>query len=198
MSIENLSLEDKPESGSVIDIQSRPERKARKALEGLGLKRVPGIQRVTLRRPKNVLLVVAQPEVWKAPGSDTYIIYGEAKLEDPSSAAQLSAQAQLAASSQAAQRAHQQGGFKDGVPQSLEDLMAGDGDEAPELEGGDKDGETDVNAKTTPSAGGADIKVEEDDVKLVVAQTGCTGEKAREALKAENGDLINAIMRIGT
>ena len=63
---------------------------------------------------------------------------------------------------------------------------------APELEGGDKDGETDVNAKTTPSAGGADIKVEEDDVKLVVAQTGCTEEKAREALKAENGDLINA------
>lgn len=26
----------------------------------------------------------------------------------------------------------------------------------------------------------------------MVAQTGCTEEKAREALKAENGDLINA------
>ena len=129
MSIENLTLEDTDASGNVIDIQSRPERKARKALEGLGLKRVPGIQRVTLRRPKNVLLVVAQPEVWKAPGSDTYIIYGEAKLEDPSSAAQISAQAQLAASSQAAQSAHSQGGFKDGVPKSLEELMAGDGDE---------------------------------------------------------------------
>lgn len=35
-------------------IQSRAERKARKALIGLGLKRVPGITRVTLRRPKNV------------------------------------------------------------------------------------------------------------------------------------------------
>ena len=128
MSLENLSLEDKPESGSVVDIQARPDRKARKALEGLGLKRIQGIQRVTLRRPKNVLLVVAQPEVWKAPGSDTYIVYGEAKLEDPSSAAQLSAQAQLAASSSAAQKAHQQGGFKDGVPQSLEELMADDGE----------------------------------------------------------------------
>ena len=129
MSIENLSLEDKQESGSpVVDIQSRPgpERKARKALEGLGLKRVPGIQRVTLRRPKNVLLVVANPEVWKAPGSDTYMVYGEAKLEDPNSAAQLSAQAQLAASSQAAQAAHQAGGFKDGIPRSLEDLVAED------------------------------------------------------------------------
>ena len=64
MSIENLTLEDTDGAGN-IDIQSRPERKARKALEGLGLKRVQGIQRVTLRRPKNVLLVVANPEVYK-------------------------------------------------------------------------------------------------------------------------------------
>jgi nascent polypeptide-associated complex subunit alpha len=40
----------------------------------------------------------------------------------------MSAQAQLQASSQAAQAAHSQGGFKDGVPKSLEDLI-GDGDE---------------------------------------------------------------------
>lgn len=35
-------------------IQSRAERKARKALLGMGLKRVPGINRVTLRRAKTV------------------------------------------------------------------------------------------------------------------------------------------------
>jgi len=63
---------------------------------------------------------------------------------------------------------------------------------APELEGEDKAEAGDADAKPTPSAGGADVKVEEDDVKLVVAQTGCSEEKAREALKAENGDLINA------
>lgn len=128
MSIETLTLDDTPDTGTgtTIDIQSKPERKARKALEGLGLKRIQGIQRVTLRRPKNVLLVVANPEVYKAPGSDCYIVFGEAKLEDPGSAAQMSAQAQLAASSQAAQKAHQQGGFKEGVPKSLEELMTGD------------------------------------------------------------------------
>jgi nascent polypeptide-associated complex subunit alpha len=134
MSIENLHISDDLDTqgipeGATVEIH-RPERKARKALEGLGLKRVQGIQRVTLRRPKNVLLVVANPEVYKAPGSDCYIIFGEAKLEDPNSAAQISAQAQLAASSQAAQRAHQQGGFKEGVPKSLEDLMGeGEGDD---------------------------------------------------------------------
>jgi NACalpha-BTF3-like transcription factor len=43
-----------------------------------------------------------------------------------------------------------------------------------------------------PAASGDDVKIDEEDVKLVVAQTGCTEEKAKEALKAENGDLINA------
>jgi NACalpha-BTF3-like transcription factor len=43
--------------------------------------------------------------------------------------------------------------------------------------------------KKAAATGGA---VEDEDVKLVVAQTGCTEEAAKEALKAENGDLINA------
>jgi nascent polypeptide-associated complex subunit alpha len=44
-----------PTSQAALDkIQSRAERKARKALLGLGLKKIPGITRVTLRRPKNV------------------------------------------------------------------------------------------------------------------------------------------------
>ena len=47
--------EEDPTSQAALDkIQSRSERKARKALLGLGLKKVPGITRVTLRRPKNV------------------------------------------------------------------------------------------------------------------------------------------------
>ncbi|KAL7419311.1 hypothetical protein Q5752_006149 [Cryptotrichosporon argae] len=171
-------------SGATFELHSRPERKARKALEGLGLKRVPGIQRVTLRRPKNTLLVVAQPEVYKAPGSDCYIVFGEAKVEDPNSAAQISAQQQLQASSQAAQAAHAAGGFKDGGIRSLEDLMGGD--EAPDLEKAE-DAPAGEGAKSAAAGGSGD-----EDVKLVVAQTGCTEDAAREALKAENGDLINA------
>lgn len=41
-------------SGSTAVIHSRNEKKARKAIEKLHLQRVPGITRVTLRRPKNV------------------------------------------------------------------------------------------------------------------------------------------------
>ena len=50
--------EEDPTSPAALEkIQSRSERKARKALLGLGLKKVPGITRVTLRRPKNVRML---------------------------------------------------------------------------------------------------------------------------------------------
>lgn len=41
-------------AGSSVTVHSRNEKKARKAIGKLGLKHVPGITRVTLRRPKNV------------------------------------------------------------------------------------------------------------------------------------------------
>jgi len=41
-------------TGSTVQVHSRNEKKARKAIAKLGLKHVEGITRVTLRRPKNV------------------------------------------------------------------------------------------------------------------------------------------------
>lgn len=41
-------------AGSAVAVHSRNEKKARKAIGKLGLKHVPGITRVTLRRPKGV------------------------------------------------------------------------------------------------------------------------------------------------
>ena len=41
-------------AGSTAIIHNRNEKKARKAIEKLHLTKVPGITRVTLRRPKNV------------------------------------------------------------------------------------------------------------------------------------------------
>lgn len=58
------------------------------------MKPVPGIMRVTVKKSKNILFVIAKPDVFKSPASDTYIIFGEAKIED------LSAQAQQAAAGQ--------------------------------------------------------------------------------------------------
>jgi nascent polypeptide-associated complex subunit alpha len=57
----------------------------------LGLKQVNGITRVTMKKPKNIIFVISKPDVYKSPASDTYIVFGEAKVEDLSQQAQLAA-----------------------------------------------------------------------------------------------------------
>ncbi|WKY07375.1 hypothetical protein Q1695_007094 [Nippostrongylus brasiliensis] len=63
----------------------------RKLFSKLGLKSVTGVPRVCIRKSKNILFVINKPDVYKNPGSDTYIIFGEAKIEDPSQHQQLTA-----------------------------------------------------------------------------------------------------------
>ncbi|GLC72989.1 hypothetical protein PLESTF_001317100 [Pleodorina starrii] len=63
-------------------------------MQKLGMKPVPGVTRVTIKKSKNILFVIQSPDVFKSPASDTYIIFGEAKIED------LSAQSQAAAAEQ--------------------------------------------------------------------------------------------------
>merc|ERR1719506_1953332 len=75
--------------------QSRSEKKSRKAMQKLGMKAVPGIIRVTIKKSKNILFVVSKPDVFKSPASDTYIIFGEAKIEDLSAQAQQNAAEQF-------------------------------------------------------------------------------------------------------
>jgi nascent polypeptide-associated complex subunit alpha len=82
------------EDGTLRGKQSRSEKKSRKAMQKLGMKPVPGVSRVTIKKSKNILFVIAKPDVFKSPASDTYIVFGEAKIED------LSAQAQSAAAEQ--------------------------------------------------------------------------------------------------
>jgi len=54
----------------------------RKAMQKLGMKPMTGIVRVTIKKSKNILFVISKPDVFKSPASDTYIIFGEAKIED--------------------------------------------------------------------------------------------------------------------
>lgn len=65
--------------------QTKNEKKSRKAMQKLGMKPVPGVARVTIKKSKNILFVISQPDVYKSPSTDTYIIFGEAKIEDMAS-----------------------------------------------------------------------------------------------------------------
>uniref|UniRef100_A0A8C9PYZ3 NAC alpha domain containing n=1 Tax=Spermophilus dauricus TaxID=99837 RepID=A0A8C9PYZ3_SPEDA len=62
--------------------QSRSEKKARKAMSKLGLRQIQGVTRITIQKSKNILFVIAKPDVFKSPASDTYVVFGEAKIED--------------------------------------------------------------------------------------------------------------------
>ena len=169
--------------------QSRSEKKSRKAMQKLGMKPVPGIMRVTVKKSKNVrrrrrrrpprgrwalrapptpsaqiLFVIQKPDVFKSPASDTYIIFGEAKIED------LSAQAQTAAAEQ----------FK------APDVPKPELTKAPQqaIEEVENDEEVDESG------------VEPKDVDLVMSQAGVSRAKAIKALKTNDGDIVNAIMEL--
>jgi len=167
--------EEDPTSAAALDkIQSRSERKARKALLGLGLKKIPGITRVTLRRPKNLLFVIASPDVFKSQNSDTYIVFGEAKMEDMNTQGHLNATQQLAASG---------AGSTTALEASRVGKDSDNPDDVPELEAlEDDDGPVDET--------GVDPK----EIELVMAQVNCSRAKAVRVLKENGGDLINAIM----
>merc|ERR1712186_183503 len=146
--------------------QSRWEKKARKIMSKLGLKQVAGVSRVTIRKSKNILFVINKPDVYKNPASDTYIVFGEAKIED------LSQQAQMEAASKF---------NKVDVPQAADAAAAGP---APIIEEDEDDDEVDT-------AG-----VEEKDIELVMSQANVSRGKAVKALKNNQNDIVNAIMEL--
>ena len=61
---------------------TRGEKKARKAISKLGMKLIPGVCRVTLKKSKNVMFMINRPDVFKSPNADAYIVFGEAKIVD--------------------------------------------------------------------------------------------------------------------
>merc|ERR550519_605250 len=145
--------------------QSRSEKKARKAMSKLGLRQVTGVTRVTIRKSKNILFVITKPDVYKSPASDTYIVFGEAKIED------LSQQAQV----QAAEK------FK--APEPVHTAISESKTEPAEVEESD-DEEVDASG------------VEEKDIELVCQQSNVSRKKAIKALRANDNDIVNAIMEL--
>eukprot|EP00930_Biecheleria_cincta_P053783 TRINITY_DN3947_c0_g1_i2.p1 TRINITY_DN3947_c0_g1~~TRINITY_DN3947_c0_g1_i2.p1 ORF type:complete len:184 (+),score=68.14 TRINITY_DN3947_c0_g1_i2:97-648(+) len=144
--------------------QNRSEKKSRKAVQKLGMKPVPGIVRVTVKKSKNILFVIAKPDVHKSPNSDTYIVFGEAKVED------LSAQAQQAAAQQFT------------LAPSSDNKTESKGAAIEEVDEGEVD-ESGIEAK---------------DIDLVMSQVSCTRAKAVAALRANNNDIVEAIMQLSS
>merc|ERR1712195_336326 len=150
--------------------QSRSEKKSRKAMQKLGMKPVPGICRVTVKKSKNILFVIKEPDVFKtndsnaAKGPHSFIVFGKAEIED------LSQQATNAAVEQFKPPV----GGDAKIPEAVEEV---DGDDDGDEDAGDLD---------------------ENDIELVVKQAGVSRSKAIKALKSNDKDVVNAIMALSS
>jgi len=147
---------------------NKQEKKARKTIQKLGMKPQKGFTRVTIKKSKNILFVIQKPDVYKAPNSDTYIIFGNAKIEDMSSQPRdwLNTMQQQQQQQQLLPQAK-----KADMPTIKEDIP-------------DQDNEVDASG------------LDENDIKMVMEQGGVTRGKAVKALKSNNGDIVNAIMEL--
>jgi nascent polypeptide-associated complex subunit alpha len=155
-------------------IHNRAEKKSRKAMQKLGMRPIPGVVRMSVKKSNQVLFVITKPDVYKSPTADTYVIFGEAKTEDSGQMAAAAAQA-VQAQQQAAAAAAQQAGPAKGSSEPVSEEPAGDEISPAEEEG-----------------------MEPKDIELVMSQAGCSRAKAVKALKENDNDLVNAIMSLTT
>ncbi|CAH1439088.1 unnamed protein product [Lactuca virosa] len=160
--------EDGAQGGGDSAKQSRSEKKSRKAMLKLGMKPLVGVSRVTIKRTKNVMFFISKPDVFKSPNSETYVIFGEAKIEDLSSQLQTQAAQQF--------RMPEMGSVM-----AKPDVSAASAAEEEEEE--EEVDETGVEAR---------------DIDLVMTQAGVSKPKAVKALKTHNGDIVSAIMELTT
>jgi len=156
--------------GNIQKPQGRQERKARQSIKKLGLVPVPGVTRVAIRKTKAMLFVINKPDVFKNPNSDTYVVFGEAKVEDPTGQQQFR-NAQQMEQMQAAREAAASATAK---AETLEEDPVSDGD----------DGEVDQG------------DIEDKDITLVMQQANVDRNKAIKALKKNDGDIVNSIMEL--
>jgi len=111
--------------------------------------------------------------VFKSPASDTYIVFGEAKIED------LSQQAQMAAAEK----------FK--TPSA-----ATSGAGPASILGG---AQGDLTATSIPEGSDEEVDdtgIEDKDIELVMSQANVSRQKAVRALKDNSNDIVNSIMQL--
>jgi len=137
----------------------------------LGLKAVPGINRVTIKKSKAFFLYIDDPEVLQSPGAEnTFVVFGEAKIQDFSSALGQREASNLA-------------GGEQPIPQAkVQETAPTDNSSKDEAKADDED----VDAGDLPA----------DTIEMVMNHTSCTRAQAIKALKDNNGDSVTAIIQL--
>ncbi|KAH3679039.1 hypothetical protein WICMUC_001234 [Wickerhamomyces mucosus] len=163
--------------GAEVSIFSKNEKKARQAIAKLNLKEVKGISRVTFKKRGNQIYAIDNPDVYKS-AAGTYIVFGEAKVEDLTQRLQ---QAQAQAGAEGVEPVAE--GATPTDPASITADLQAASISKPEEEEDDNEevDETGVSAE---------------DVALIIEQTNVSRSKAVKALKKHDNDIVNAIMEL--
>ena len=140
----------------------------------LGLKPILGVERVTLKKSRNILFAITKPDVFRSPtDKNTYIIFGEGKIEDLKQKDALM-QAEQAAQSANARRQNNES-LRSNIPSASTPLTTASASNDEPID------ESGVDPK---------------DIELVVRQAGCSRSAAVKALKNNDNDIVNAIMEL--
>ena len=119
-----------------------------------------------MKNNRKLLFIINKPEVYKSVNSETYLVFGEATVQDLNAAAQTSA---------------------------MENLK---NQEAPNLEKEQPLAEPAKQAEETAEEPVDETGVEPKDIELVMAQSAVSRARAVKALKNANNDVVNAIMSL--
>ncbi|KAJ1856057.1 hypothetical protein GGH12_001928 [Coemansia sp. RSA 1822] len=164
-------VEDVPEQTSVNPSapqkqQSVAEKKARKVMQKKGFEQVTGITNISVIRKRSAMFSIYSPDVYKNAGSDTWIVFGEARVDNLNRSMNPGAQSAMRAAAGAGASA---------AP------VAAPAAAVTEVKAADEADEAGVASQ---------------DIELVVAQAGCTRAEAVKALKDSSNDVVNAIMEL--
>ncbi|KAJ8052912.1 nascent polypeptide-associated complex subunit alpha [Yarrowia lipolytica] len=188
--IEEITEDQVPqiEENSTIVIK-KEEKAARALISKLNLQKVEGITRVVLKRTRQHIFVIANPEVYKTPTGNSYVVFGEAQHEDM----QATARAAQIAAAQAQQAAAETGSVSEAAAAGEVGAELASKDPASitaDLEAASLSKDEDAEDEAEADATG----LEDSDIKLVMEQANVSRNKAINGLKKNDSDVVNTIM----
>ncbi|KAH9601672.1 Nascent polypeptide-associated complex NAC domain [Trypanosoma melophagium] len=177
--VQNPPVEDEEvptlEAAEVPQVAKQSKRYA-KAMAKMGLKPEPNVFKVQIAKHGSMSFVVNQPELYRFPGTNTFLVFGEAQLGESTKEAQ-----------EAAARAVS-GVVSDANVEELVDTTT------PSVSAPEK---TSASGEAKAEENDEDIgNLDEKEINVVMTQGNTDRAGAIRALKNNNGDIVNAILEL--
>lgn len=199
---------------------SKGERRAKKLISTLGLKSVENVHKIIVKKSAKMAFAIVNAEVYKVNGTDSYVIFGDARSDDLSNPLNSLVSDQLkdvkvdadvlaaAAEAMAEGSGKQKGNKKDGLVQEQKNSIATGKEEIMEedqehksqnktrVEKQENAGDLSGGQQKTDVKDDSEITVDPDDVQLVISQTGSTEEEVITYLKKNKNDIVQTIIEL--